>query len=165
MQTNTISIDESISEQIAVETLDDVVGNEDIFLLKTDTQGFEMSVLQGASNLLASGRVSLLLVEFSYGLMKNAGTNPVNLLNFIYDNGFVCTFMAYHTLKRAADGGPNRYGIVPEFPNFSQQSITFSDFVQSLKNISTPHTVGVSGWTDLMCWHLRPDRSFQGRRT
>ena len=49
MQTNTISIDESISEQIAVETLDDVVGNEDIFLLKTDTQGFEMSVLQGAS--------------------------------------------------------------------------------------------------------------------
>ena len=57
----------SSTVQVRVERVDDVVPkNLDIFLFKTDTQGFELDVLKGAENLLTSRRVFLLVVEFSF---------------------------------------------------------------------------------------------------
>ena len=91
--------------------MDDLVpSGEDILLLKTDTQGSELSVLKGAVQLLAR-RVHFLMVEFSYGLMGASGTDPIELLHFIYDRGFVCTYMAYHTKLKSGT-----YNIVQEQP-------------------------------------------------
>ncbi|MBC7927997.1 MAG: FkbM family methyltransferase, partial [Bryobacteraceae bacterium] len=39
---------------------------EDISLLKTDTEGFDLDVLQGAESLLSAGRVFLVLVEVGF---------------------------------------------------------------------------------------------------
>jgi len=132
--------------KIPVSMVDDLVpSGEDILLLKTDTQGYELSVLKGAVQLLAR-RVHFLMVEFSYGLMGASGTDPIELLHFIYDRGFVCTYMAYHTkLKSGA------YSIVQEQPVFTQDSVSFARFVESLRTVSSPEAAGVSGWTDLLC--------------
>lgn len=136
--------------RIPVSRVDDLVpSDEDILLLKTDTQGYELSVLKGAVKLLA-GRVKFLMVEFSYGLMRASGTDPMELLNFIYDRGFVCTYMAYHTMLKSGT-----YNIVEGEPAFTQDSVPFDRFVESLRAISSAEAAGVSGWTDLLCARTR----------
>ncbi len=47
----------------------------------------------GSRRILSGDQVLLIIVEFSYGPMKRAGTDPIALLNLIYDFGFVCTYM------------------------------------------------------------------------
>ncbi len=64
-------------------TVDLSVGDRDVFLLKTDTQGYEMSVLEGATQVLKKGNVKFLLIEFSYNLLNNAGTRHIDLINYI----------------------------------------------------------------------------------
>lgn len=62
--------------KIKVETLDDFVnehGIGKIDLLKIDTEGYEVQVLNGAKNLLASGKVSAIICEA--GFMRS---NPRN---------------------------------------------------------------------------------------
>lgn len=134
---------------VYVERLDDVLANQDVFLLKTDTQGYELNVLKGAARLLRDGCVRFMLVEFSYGLMQHSKTDPFALLNFIYDHSFVCTYMAYHTLLKDRTS----YGMVKQYPNFHQDAVSFEEFIASLEHVSTSSTAGVSGWTDLLCWH------------
>ncbi len=140
-----------------METVDDVVDEGDhVFLIKTDTQGYELGVLRGAKKLLSTGKVTFLLVEFSFFLMKQSKTDPFELLNFIYDAGFVCTYMAYHTrLKNATLFDDSfRYGVVAGYPVFTQKTVSFLTFVSSLETISHPDTAGKHGWTDLLCAHL-----------
>ena len=80
--------------KIPVSMMDDLVpSGEDILLLKTDTQGYELSVLKGQFSSLQGAH--FLMVEFSCSLMGDVGTDPIELLHFIYDRGFVCTHMAY----------------------------------------------------------------------
>ena len=56
--------------------------------MKIDVQGFEMSVLKGATRVLAENRNIAVLMEFwPYGLRK-AGTDPRELLAFARDLGF-----------------------------------------------------------------------------
>ena len=141
---------------VTVERVDDLVpGSLPIFLFKTDTQGYELDVLAGAENLLRSNQVFLLLVEFSYGLLTNAGVDPVALLEHIYDLGFVCTYMAYHT-RLESPGDMNVYGIVKYFggADDNSSSVSFDIFVDSLRKIEAPGAAGVSGWTDLLCMQL-----------
>jgi hypothetical protein len=136
-------------EQMESKTLDNVVGSSrDVFMLKTDTQGYEMSVLSGATTLLQSGRVKFLLIEFSYGLLKQAHTVPMDLLNFVAEQGYVCSYLAYHGVLRT---DPKvSFGVVDSAPYFpgSRLSVGFEDFVASLKEVN----LGKTGWTDLICW-------------
>ena len=132
---------------VPVRRVDDLIQSRDeIFLLKTDTQGYELNALKGAARLLNEGRVRFLMVEFSFGLQKASGTSPFDLLEFIYDRGFICTYMAYHTLLKT-----KKYGIVGDAPGFSQETVSFEEFVESLRIVRAPETAGVSGWTDLLC--------------
>ena len=138
--------DVNLGVRVPVRRVDDLVpAGEDILLLKTDTQGYELSVLKGAVELLAR-RVCFLMVEFSYGLLGASGTDPLELLHFIYDRGFVCTYMAYHTMRKSGT-----YGIVKEDPVFTQDSVPFGRFVESLRTLSSSEAAGRSGWTDLLC--------------
>lgn len=142
----TQSRDVNTGVRIPVSRVDDLAPDgEDILLLKTDTQGYELSVLKGAVKLLAT-RVHFLMVEFSYGLMGASGTDPLELLHFIYDRGFICTYMAYHTMLKSGT-----YGTVPTEPDFTQDSVPFARFVESLRTVSSLEAAGHSGWTDLLC--------------
>ena len=138
---------------IKVERVDNLLPvDKEYFLFKTDTQGFELGVLKGAESILRDS-VFLLMVEFSYGLLTRAKTDPLELLDFIYDLGYVCTHMAYHTRVRD-ESGSLKYTVVqhPGAHSSDGFSITFEEFVQSLRKVELPGTVGVSGWTDLLCW-------------
>lgn len=139
---------------IPLDKIDNMVSHEKTwFLFKTDTQGFEMGVLKGAEQVLSSGRVFILMVEFSYGLLKRAGTDPIDLLNYIYDLGYVCTYMAYHTRMTSEPSKPV-YQVVHYKPNQDDEasSISFEEFIHTLREVNVPGSAGVSGWTDLLCW-------------
>jgi len=65
--------------------LDDIVESAD--LIKIDTEGNELAVLQGAERLLESGSVMLIIEVFSVGL-ELAGTSTVELWTFLEERGF-----------------------------------------------------------------------------
>lgn len=143
--------------EIQTKRVDDLVdSSQELFLFKTDTQGFEMDVLQGARRVLSGNQVLFLLVEFSYGLLNRAGTDPIALLNLIYDLGFVCTYMAVHTRLEQKDQFPPRYSVVEYYPDrrSSGDWISFKAFTESLRVVDAPGAAGVSGWSDLLC--LKP---------
>lgn len=144
--------------EIPVKRVDNLVSaTEELFLFKTDTQGFELGVLKGAHTILSGDSVFFLMVEFSYGLLKSAGTEPVAVLNYIYDLGFVCTYMAYHTMEKESEASMPRYSMVEYYPERKTDSnglLGFDSFVDSLRTVTAPGTAGVSGWTDLLC--LKP---------
>lgn len=128
---------------------DEIVKDTSVFLFKTDTQGYELGVLKGANQLLSS--VFLLVVEFSYGLFSESKTSPLELLDYIYDLGFVCTYMAFHT-RMMSEANQIKYSMVPGYPKSTENSMSFEAFIDNLKQISAPNTLNASGWTDLMCW-------------
>ena len=56
-------------------------------ILKIDTEGHELNVLKGASNLLKSNSLKRILLELR---LKNIKTyNPSELINFLYDKNFL----------------------------------------------------------------------------
>merc|ERR1719277_1253714 len=91
------------SEEVAMTTLDDVFGSYlaargggrapvagGIDVLKVDVEGYEMGALRGAEQLLASGRVHYLVVEFHPGMLGSTGTDPLGLLAFLQHYCFLC---------------------------------------------------------------------------
>lgn len=138
--------------EISTTTLDSVIPNkETILFLKTDTQGYELSVLQGARQLFVSGRVKLVAVEFSYGLLEAAGTDPLDILNFLADFNYVCTYLGWHTKIKA--GTPGKYGVPQNMPPIQAKSISFEDLVELVRVFPVEvGGIGTSGWTDLLCW-------------
>ena len=145
--------------EIAVKRVDDVVdASQMLFLFKTDTQGFEMNVLRGSQRVLNGEQVFLLLVEFSFYLLNRAGTDPIDLLDLIYDFGFVCTYMGVHTMMGQEDNSSpaKLYEIVEYYPDRGESGdfLSFEKFIESLRVVDAPGTVGVSGWSDLLC--LKP---------
>jgi FkbM family methyltransferase len=69
--------------------LDDFLcSNTIVNFIKIDVQGFEFHVLRGAKRILSENKdISLLLEFWPYGL-KNAGSNPHELIDFLYNLGF-----------------------------------------------------------------------------
>ena len=134
-------------------TVDLSVGDRDVFLLKTDTQGYEMSVLEGATQVLKKGNVKFLLIEFSYILLNKAGTSHIDLINYVYDHGYMCTYLGFHTVTEKVKGEP-RFSMV-DAPQFDKDelSVSFEMFVKSLEIVVAPDApYGTPGWSDLFCW-------------
>ena len=122
--------------------------NKTTLLLKTDTQGYELQVLKGASQLLDSGKVKFIAVEFSYGLLTAAGTNPLDILNFLAARNYICAHFGFHTMiKKGIFGEPNN------MPKIEGTSISFEHLVELVHNVPEEWGgIGKSGWTDLLCW-------------
>lgn len=59
-----------------------------IDLLKIDTQGFDLDVLQGSNDSLAQGRVSAVLVEMNFLPMYVGQANGKEIVSFLDDHGF-----------------------------------------------------------------------------
>ncbi|MBV9392586.1 MAG: FkbM family methyltransferase, partial [Verrucomicrobia bacterium] len=73
---------------VEVRTLDKLLGNLKLDLLKIDTQGTELDVLKGAAKVLRSNTNLIVLCEFwPYGLKMN-GTEPSAVLDLLRQHGF-----------------------------------------------------------------------------
>jgi len=141
--------------EIPVKRVDDLVNSaQKLLLFKTDTQGFEMDVLQGSRRVLSGDQTLLLLIEFSYALLHRSGTDPIALLHFVYDFGFVCTYVAVHTKMEQKDQSPPQYSVVEYYPDneSSGKSLSFEKFTESLRVVDAPGAAGVSGWSDILCF-------------
>lgn len=69
--------------------IDDVV-RSDVHIFKVDVQGVEAAVFKGAVQLFKHFTVDILNLEFWPKGMRQGGYDPVELLRFIRDLGFIC---------------------------------------------------------------------------
>jgi FkbM family methyltransferase len=83
--------------QVDIVTLDDILGNRMPTLIKIDTEGFEMSVLQGTSATLKHEKLLAIIVEIN-GSCHRYGINEKDIHEFIIKRGFVP--ITYDPFKR-----------------------------------------------------------------
>ncbi|MEW5926302.1 MAG: FkbM family methyltransferase [Gemmatimonadota bacterium] len=79
---------------VPVRRMDDVLdewGVETVDLVKVDVEGHEPRVFEGASRVLATGRIRAVLVEFNDFWLRDAGSTPDALYRTLLDAGFVDT--------------------------------------------------------------------------
>ena len=57
---------------------------KEISVLKVDTEGFELEVLQGAERLLKERRVKNLVFEISKGVMERLNRDPSEVTNYLF---------------------------------------------------------------------------------
>jgi len=74
---------------VPVIRLDDAV-DEDLWLLKMDTQGNEAKVLAGATRLFERRTVAHVFTEFTPRLLREAGSQPRQVLEHLQAAGFFC---------------------------------------------------------------------------
>lgn len=137
--------DEVVS--VDVIPLDEII-NDEILLLKTDTQGFEKEVLLGSQILLSKRMISFLIVEISYSLLRTQNTTEIEILDLIYSWGYACSYLAWHGVK-SLQKESLIYGILPP-PQFLDPFISFQDFAEYLSPKGNPS--GKSMWTDIICF-------------
>ena len=78
------------TEIVKIKTVDDFVAKSNITcidLLKTDTQGFDLDVLRGASRSLQSGVIKHVLVEVNFVKMYQGQATAVEINSLLNDNG------------------------------------------------------------------------------
>lgn len=85
---------------VLVDTVDDYSernGLTTVDILKTDTQGFDLEVVKGASRLLGSHRLHLVYMELIFGAMYEGVPRCDDVLGYLFDRGFrlVC-FYRFH---------------------------------------------------------------------
>ncbi|MEM9213307.1 MAG: FkbM family methyltransferase [Cyanobacteria bacterium P01_F01_bin.150] len=61
---------------------------EKVDLLKTDTEGFDLKVLQGASNIISKRNIQFIIVEVSFDCSNELQTNFESVNRFLYDKGY-----------------------------------------------------------------------------
>ena len=89
---------------IRVERLDNVLAGERVDFIKMDVQGWEMEVFRGMQGLLDASRNTDLTIYFEFwpqGL-RDAGSEPVETLEFLVANGFAIHYPRDDKLGSAA---------------------------------------------------------------
>ena len=82
--------------KVRVKNLDEILedinffSNNDIALLKIDTEGFELNVLKGATKILSSSFLKYVMLELRISFIKN-NYNPTDI--FVYLEKFVFKFL------------------------------------------------------------------------
>jgi FkbM family methyltransferase len=94
--------------QVDIVTLDEILENKIPTLIKIDTEGFEMAVLQGAKSTLKHSNLMGMIVELN-GSCQRYGVNEKDIHEFIVGQGF--TPISYNPFERT-------YSLQPSFnPN------------------------------------------------
>ncbi|GAB3564546.1 hypothetical protein GCM10027578_10180 [Spirosoma luteolum] len=76
-------------ETVPVDTLDHFCQEQDIAsidLLKIDTQGFEMPVLQGGLELLRQRRIGAVLLELNFSLLYEGQSDPLAIIQLLREH-------------------------------------------------------------------------------
>jgi FkbM family methyltransferase len=123
---------------IATVPVDEVV-DEDIFLFKIDTQGFEYHVLKGAEKLLRGRKVRYLTMEFWPEGIKHSGIEPVEVLRFVHELGFECADVAE---EKTPDGQRHVR---------DARDSSLDGYVDELMRIPA-HDEFIGLWDELFCW-------------
>jgi hypothetical protein len=74
-----------------VDTLDDFArshGVQQIDLLKTDTEGFDLEVLHGAQAMLSAGAIRFVLSEVTFDAMDSYHTSFTKVFEYLAAHGF-----------------------------------------------------------------------------
>jgi FkbM family methyltransferase len=80
-----------VANTVDVITLDDYAqerGIDTVCLLKTDTEGFDLGVLQGASRLLREGRVATVLCEVGFARADHSHSHFAEIMALMEQQGF-----------------------------------------------------------------------------
>jgi FkbM family methyltransferase len=85
-----VGLSEKIAKSIEIKiaTLDEVVGTRKVDFLKMDVQGWEWEVFNGMDQVLRNNQNLQIYFEFWPQGLKNAGSNPSDLLTFLISRGF-----------------------------------------------------------------------------
>ena len=62
--------------------------NKNIALMKIDVEGHEYQVLEGGSELITKYHIPYVVLEFSPSYLKEVGSDPKKLVQFLVDNGY-----------------------------------------------------------------------------
>jgi FkbM family methyltransferase len=93
---------------VEVVTLDDYCvrkGIERIGILKSDTQGYDLEVLKGASNLMEAGRISVIVTEILLADMYKDGARIEDIFRLMRERRYkLSTFYNWHYRKHAVAG-------------------------------------------------------------
>lgn len=74
-----------------IDTVDNFCGTreiENIDLLKSDTQGYDLEVLKGAERMLSSGAIKLVYLELNFAKIYAGQASPGRIYDFLIDRGF-----------------------------------------------------------------------------
>ena len=124
-----------VEETVPVVRLDDIV-DEDVWILKSDTQGFDCHVLLGAEKLLRRRVVQYITFEFAPKVMDSTGCSALTLLRFMEDVGYQCF----------------EWAPVPNDFDHNIRTKSFEDYLADFEETHTYTFVGFK-WTELMCIH------------
>ena len=122
-------------KEVKIHAMQNVVDEKEITLFKTDTQGFELNVLQGSKVLLDQKKIRYLLVEFDPKLLRTR-ENAIELLTFIENQGFKCAHLKTMTFEK---------GFTPTPFGRKVEKATFNAFIDHLEASKL--------YTDLFCFH------------
>lgn len=78
-------------EMVSIKTVDDFLEAQQIptvDLLKVDTQGFDLMVLKGAANSLASGMVKHVFVEINFIKLYEGQSRALDVFDYLQSHGF-----------------------------------------------------------------------------
>ena len=82
---------EFLEERVQIETIDEFCvshGIDYIDFLKTDTEGYDLEVLRGADNYLASGKIRSILSEVTFSENNTQNTHFFPVYNYLTSKGF-----------------------------------------------------------------------------
>lgn len=121
-------------KEVRVFSVDGVARDEgQILLLKTDTQGFELSVLRGSKRFLNGNKIRYMLIEFDPKLLRSK-ENALALLDFTHGHGLQCHHLKYVTREKEK--------VYLAFEDKIEPS-SFGSFVD--------HLIANNAYTDLFC--------------
>lgn len=81
-------IKESNVELTTLNSFMPYLSDKKIALMKLDVEGYELHVLEGGKELITKYHIPFIVLEFSPTYLKEVGTEPKNLVQFLVDNGY-----------------------------------------------------------------------------
>jgi FkbM family methyltransferase len=117
----------------------DAVVAQDVYILKIDTQGHELQVLLGATQLFLNFRVQIVVLEFWPKGMLQGGGDPLRVLDLLRSFGFACFDISAEYLPASR---PDDFeGFVAAFNTATQA-------------IQDPQKRAFGAWEDLFCYNM-----------
>jgi FkbM family methyltransferase len=151
---------DKLKVSVKQDTLDRMLSESliDPLLLKIDTQGFDLNVLLGSSNILKAGRFPYIIFEYAPQMIKSrTHRNPSILLQILNYYGYVLYNIRYDKTTWLVDGSRGSTSALPDKfrDSFDFGETVFADdlgrFCKKKKHPIKSHPLGCS--SDILAVH------------